>query len=138
MTLVGEPQNLVIARYLEWDFVQFGAKMLPVSSIVLPLGLITCLILESSATFSYGVEMPPHVRKVLKQFAQVSERLAPFNVRTTLSSSSPSYPLLHFLSTRRRPHYRRHQIFRHWWLEMRATRDKRHGILASLRRDGSE
>ena len=98
-TVVGEPQNLVIARYLEWDFVQFGAKMLPVSSIVLPLGLITCLILESSATFSYGVEMPPHVRKVLKQFAQVSERLAPFNFRTTLSSSSPSYPLLHFLST---------------------------------------
>eukprot|EP01043_Picozoa_sp_COSAG02_P015086 COSAG02_NODE_634_length_19259_cov_9.871347_5_plen_586_part_00 len=66
---VGQPQNLVIARYLGWDFLQFFAKMLPVSGLVLPLGLITCAIVESSKKFGYGQEMPPHVRKVLSAFA---------------------------------------------------------------------
>ena len=66
---VGQPQNLVIARYLEWDFVAFFLKMLPITAIVLPMGLITCVILEQSKVFGYGQEMPKHVRKVLSTFA---------------------------------------------------------------------
>jgi Na+/H+ antiporter NhaB len=66
---VGQPQNLVIARYLGWDFIGFFAKMLPVSGLVLPLGLMTCVALESSKSFGYGEEMPAHVRKVLAAFA---------------------------------------------------------------------
>ena len=66
---VGQPQNLVIARYLGWDFIQFFVQMLPVSGLVLPLGLFVCAIVESSKKFGYGQEMPAHVRKVLSAFA---------------------------------------------------------------------
>lgn len=51
---VGQPQNLVIARYLDWDFVDFFLKMLPITAVVLPLGLITCVILEKSKAFGYA------------------------------------------------------------------------------------
>ena len=72
-TVVGEPQNLVIARYLEWDFMQFAAKMLPVSGPMLPIGLWTCVMLEATSVCGYGTKMPTHVRKVLKQFADDGE-----------------------------------------------------------------
>lgn len=75
-TVVGEPQNLVIARYLEWDFVQFGAKMFPVSSTVLFIGMWTCVMLETLKICGYGGAMPSHVRKVLKKFADDGERNA--------------------------------------------------------------
>ena len=72
-TVVGEPQNLVIARYLDWDFVEFGAKMFPVSSTVLPIGMWTCVMVEVLGIFGYGGKMPKHVRKVLMQFAEDGE-----------------------------------------------------------------
>ena len=72
-TVVGEPQNLVIARYLGWDFIQFGAKMFPISSTVLPIGMWTCVMLEVLGVCGYGARMPRHVRKVLKQFADDGE-----------------------------------------------------------------
>ncbi len=31
MTMVGEPQNLIIAKHLEWDFVTFFIRMSPVT-----------------------------------------------------------------------------------------------------------
>lgn len=76
-TVVGEPQNLVIARYLDWDFMEFGIKMAPISFTVLPIGLWTCLMLEMLGIFDYGVKMPAHVRKVLKQFAEDGEYTDP-------------------------------------------------------------
>jgi NhaB family Na+:H+ antiporter len=72
-TVVGEPQNLVIARYLNWDFKDFAVKMFPISGTVLPIGLWTCLMLEMLGIFDYGAKMPVHVRKVLKQFADDGE-----------------------------------------------------------------
>ncbi len=72
-TVVGEPQNLVIARYLSWDFIDFLIKMLPISMTVLPIGLWTNVMLEMLGVFDYGAEMPAHVRKVLKQFAEDGE-----------------------------------------------------------------
>jgi len=68
MTLVGEPQNLIIARIMGWDFAEFFLKMTPVSLISLPLGLITCFALETTSAFGYGDKMPPHVREVLTTF----------------------------------------------------------------------
>lgn len=73
-TLVGEPQNLLIAEKAGWDFIQFFVLMAPVTMPVLAAGLLTCLILESTRTFSYGAELPPAVREVLEEFSGEEDR----------------------------------------------------------------
>lgn len=67
-TLVGEPQNLLIAEKAGWDFLQFFLYMAPVTMPVLAAGLITCALLELTGTFSYGSQLPPSVREVLEEF----------------------------------------------------------------------
>ena len=46
MTLVGEPQNLLIAKEAGWEFLEFFLKMAPVTIPVFVVGLLTCLLLE--------------------------------------------------------------------------------------------
>uniref|UniRef100_UPI00351244D5 SLC13 family permease n=1 Tax=Pontibacterium sp. TaxID=2036026 RepID=UPI00351244D5 len=50
-TLVGEPQNLLIAQKAGWDFVQFFTLMAPITMPVLAAGLTTCLLLEKAKVF---------------------------------------------------------------------------------------
>ncbi len=74
-TLVGEPQNLLIAKEAGWDFMEFFYRMAPVSMPVLVVGLLTCLLLETFKWFSYGVELRPAVRDILRDFDRhTSER----------------------------------------------------------------
>jgi NhaB family Na+:H+ antiporter len=68
MTMVGEPQNLIIAKAAGWHFGEFFMRMLPVSLPVLVCGLLTCLLLEKFRLFGYGEPLPPTVRKVLQDF----------------------------------------------------------------------
>jgi NhaB family Na+:H+ antiporter len=68
-TLVGEPQNLLIAEKAGWDFITFFLMMAPITMPVLAAGLLTCLLLETTKTFSYGTELPASVRTVLEEFA---------------------------------------------------------------------
>ncbi len=67
-TLVGEPQNLLIAKEAGWEFVEFFARMAPVSMPVLVVGLLTCVALELLGWFGYGVELRPAVRRVLEEY----------------------------------------------------------------------
>ncbi len=67
-TLVGEPQNLLIATMADWDFIQFFLLMAPITLPVLVAGLSTCFILEQNKWFGYGTELPERVRAVLEQF----------------------------------------------------------------------
>jgi NhaB family Na+:H+ antiporter len=69
-TLVGEPQNLLIATVAGWDFLQFFLLMAPVTMPVLAAGLFTCLLLEATGTFGYGAQLPHRVRTVLEDFAE--------------------------------------------------------------------
>jgi NhaB family Na+:H+ antiporter len=71
-TLVGEPQNLLIATIAEWDFAKFATIMAPVTMPVLACGLLTCWLLETSGRFGYGTELPRNVRLVLVDY-QASE-----------------------------------------------------------------
>lgn len=73
-TLVGEPQNLLIAEKAGWDFIQFFVLMAPVTMPVLVAGLITCFLLETTRTFGYGAELPSAVREVLEEFAGEEDR----------------------------------------------------------------
>ena len=67
-TLVGEPQNLLIAEKANWDFVTFFLKVAPVSMPVLVVGLLTCILLEKIKIFGFGGSLPPTVRKILEDY----------------------------------------------------------------------
>ncbi len=77
-TLVGEPQNLLIATIAGWEFVEFFVRMAPVSLPVLAAGFITCVLLEHFRWFGYGVRLPQFVRGVLEDFdrAETENRTA--------------------------------------------------------------
>jgi NhaB family Na+:H+ antiporter len=72
-TLVGEPQNLLIATVSGWDFKTFFLIMAPVTMPVLAAGLTTCWLLELSGKFGYGTELPQPVREVLEEFQSHEE-----------------------------------------------------------------
>lgn len=67
-TLVGEPQNLLIAKVAGWEFVEFFLRMAPVSMPVLFVGLVTCVVLEKTAWFGFGTKLPSVVRKILEDY----------------------------------------------------------------------
>ncbi|MCS5809090.1 hypothetical protein LNO89_27700 [Klebsiella pneumoniae subsp. pneumoniae] len=68
MTMVGEPQNLIIAKAAGWHFGEFFLRMAPVTLPVMVCGLLTCLLVEKYRLFGYGEPLPPTVRKVLQEF----------------------------------------------------------------------
>ncbi len=74
-TLVGEPQNLLIAEIMDWEFVEFFMRMAHISMPVLVVGLITCALLEKFKLFGYGTTLGPKVREVLEQYdSEMSEK----------------------------------------------------------------
>jgi NhaB family Na+:H+ antiporter len=77
-TLVGEPQNLLIATVAGWEFVEFFIRMAHVSLPVLAVGLVTCVLVEHFRWFGYGARLPDPVRDVLEHFdtAETEKRTA--------------------------------------------------------------
>ena len=73
-TLVGEPQNLLIASVAGWDFIKFVTIMAPVTMPVLAFGLMTCALLEFTGKFGYGTKLPESVRLVLDQFQEKADK----------------------------------------------------------------
>ncbi|SEQ68416.1 sodium/proton antiporter, NhaB family [Amphritea atlantica] len=73
-TLVGEPQNLLIAQKAGWDFVEFFVLMAPVTMPVLFAGLATCILLEKLKWFGYGADIPQSVRTILEDFAAEQDK----------------------------------------------------------------
>ncbi|MCX4024796.1 sodium/proton antiporter NhaB [Endozoicomonas sp. SM1973] len=69
-TMVGEPQNLLIAEKVGWDFIAFFLVMMPVTMPVLAAGLLTVIVLEKTHWFGYGEQIPESVRAVLVDFAK--------------------------------------------------------------------
>lgn len=68
MTMVGEPQNLIIADQAGWLFGEFIMRMLPVTAPVFVCGLITCALVEKFKVFGYGAKLPDNVRQILVDF----------------------------------------------------------------------
>jgi len=87
-TTVGEPQNLLIASKLEWEFIEFFITMAPVTMPVLVVGFCTCILLEWSKTFGYGARLPEPVRNILNEFdeQQTSERTATDKARLVIQA----------------------------------------------------
>jgi NhaB family Na+:H+ antiporter len=78
-TLVGEPQNLLIASQANWNFAQFFAHVAPASLPVFGVGLLTCVLVDKACWFGYGTPLPSSVRQVLSDF-HVAE-LAKYSAR---------------------------------------------------------
>jgi len=70
MTMVGEPQNLIIADKAGWDFVEFFIRMSPITIPVFFAGLTTTFIVEKFKLFSYGAQLPQTVRQILTDYDQ--------------------------------------------------------------------
>uniref|UniRef100_UPI0005787FED SLC13 family permease n=1 Tax=Yersinia pestis TaxID=632 RepID=UPI0005787FED len=70
MTMVGEPQNLIIAKSAGWNFADFFIRMLPVTLPVFIFGLLVCLLVEKFKLFGYGAQLPERVRQVLTEYDQ--------------------------------------------------------------------
>ena len=73
-TVVGEPQNLLIAEKAGWEFVEFFLRMAPITMPVLVAGLLTCVFLEITGWFGYGGKLPDEVRSVLEDFDAEQEK----------------------------------------------------------------
>lgn len=67
-TMVGEPQNLLIAEKMGWEFMEFVQVMSHVTIPAVIAGLITCLLLEIFSKFGYGAKLDPVVRNILATY----------------------------------------------------------------------
>jgi NhaB family Na+:H+ antiporter len=88
MTLVGEPQNLLIGTRAGWDFQEFFVRMAPVSMPVVLVGLATCAVLERFRLFGYGAELPQSVRAVLVAYDDSQNKGRTANDRAVLVSQA--------------------------------------------------
>jgi Na+:H+ antiporter, NhaB family len=83
-TLVGEPQNLLIAERAGWNFMEFFYHMTPVTIPVFISGVVLCYILEKISWFGYGTILPENVRNVLSDFEAAEEKKMTMNRRSAL------------------------------------------------------
>ncbi len=73
-TLVGEPQNLLIADKAGWEFMEFFFRMAPVTIPVFMIGLGTCLLVEKLRWFDYGFQLSDPVRHILMEFESEQDK----------------------------------------------------------------
>lgn len=77
-TMVGEPQNMLIAKKMGWDFGQFASEMSSVTIPVVLAGFATCWLLETTRLFGYGGQLEPRVREILQGYiAEEDEKRKP-------------------------------------------------------------
>ncbi|MDU3900922.1 MAG: sodium/proton antiporter, partial [Haemophilus haemolyticus] len=77
MTMVGEPQNLIIAEQAKWNFIEFFFRMAPVTVPVFICGLLTCFLVEKFKLFGYGEKLPEDVWKILSDLDRTnSEKMS--------------------------------------------------------------
>ncbi len=70
MTLVGEPQNLLIGEKMGEDFISFFTHMAPVTIPVFIGGIVTTLLLEKFKIFGYGEKLPSVARQIIEAYTE--------------------------------------------------------------------
>ncbi len=68
MTLVGEPQNLLIGEKMGWDFIEFFKQMDVITIPVFFAGLLTTILLEKFKLFGFGAKLPEVARKIIENY----------------------------------------------------------------------
>jgi NhaB family Na+:H+ antiporter len=76
MTLVGEPQNMMIATIMNWSFMGFFAHCSPISAPVMAVGLIVCPLLEIFRFPGFGYRLPENARlAILDNYTKKSQQI---------------------------------------------------------------
>ncbi|WP_457618307.1 sodium/proton antiporter NhaB [Lutibacter sp.] len=73
MTLVGEPQNLLIGEKMGWDFIEFFKQMDVITIPVFFAGLLTTIILEKFKLFGFGAKLPEVARKIIENYTTLED-----------------------------------------------------------------
>ncbi len=73
-TMVGEPQNLIIADRAGWGFSEFFLRMAPITIPALVSGLCMTVILEKTKKFGYGSLLPDKVRTILSDYDKYQDK----------------------------------------------------------------
>ena len=75
-TIVGEPQNLLIANVAGWEFIEFMIKMAPITVPVFIAGMITCFAIEKLAICGFGNHLPHRVKNIFHDYNayEISQR----------------------------------------------------------------
>lgn len=73
-TLVGEPQNLLIASMVGWNFIEFMVRMAPVTAPAFVAGLLTCVVVEKTRLFDYGHVFDENIEEALEYVKQDVQR----------------------------------------------------------------
>ncbi len=73
MTLVGEPQNLLIGEKLGWDFIEFFMQMKIITIPVFFAGLLTTILLEKFKLFGFGAKLPEVARKIIENYTIIED-----------------------------------------------------------------
>ncbi len=77
-TIVGEPQNLLIATKANWDFMEFFWRMAPVTMPVLFFGLLSCVLIEKLKIFGYGAQLSDTLRnKIIDNAKELEQKRTP-------------------------------------------------------------
>ena len=67
-TIVGEPQNLLIAYVAGWEFIEFMIKMAPIPLPVFIAGMITCFSIETLHLCGFGNQLPLRVKDIFHEY----------------------------------------------------------------------
>ena len=68
-TLVGEPQNLLIATIAGWEFVEFFLRMAPITMPVFVAGILTCYMIEKFSIAGFGNQLPQNIRNIFNEYS---------------------------------------------------------------------
>ena len=72
-TIVGEPQNLLIATIAGWEFVEFFLRMAPITMPVFVAGIFTCFMVEKFSIAGFGNQLPPNIREIFNDYSVYRE-----------------------------------------------------------------
>ena len=67
-TIVGEPQNLLIANVAGWEFIEFMIKMAPITVPVFIAGMVTCFAIEKLHICGFGNQLPDWVKNIFHEY----------------------------------------------------------------------
>ena len=73
-TMVGEPQNLLIADKMDWEFLEFVVAMSHVTIPAVLAGFVTCVLLELTGILGYGTQLDPKVRDILQGYVEEEDK----------------------------------------------------------------
>lgn len=73
-TMVGEPQNLIIAKAMNWNFGDYFFKMAHITIPIVVFGFLTTFLVEKFRLFGYGYQLPQKVREILESHASAMDK----------------------------------------------------------------